>query len=88
MIIGERLVVVLDDFRRGMSIARQGIWLCPECGNYEPWKSRDPDTNHIDENAVIATKELDSHLIALTQGRGGKGTITSGKEILQLISNR
>ena len=31
-----------------MSIARQGIWLCPECGNHEPWKTRDRETNQID----------------------------------------
>ena len=72
MIIRERLVVVLDDFRRGMSIARQGIWLCPECGNYEPWKSRDPDTNHIDRKCSNCNKRARFTLNRSNSGKGRK----------------
>ncbi len=72
MYLKERLVVVLDDIRRHMSIARQGIWLCPECGNYEVWKTRDIDTNHIDRKCSKCNKRARFTLNRSTSGKGRK----------------
>ena len=53
-----------------MSIARQGIWLCPECGNHEPWKTRDQDTNQIDRKCSNCDKRA---RVTLNRSNSGKG---------------
>ena len=53
-----------------MSIARQGIWLCSKCGNYEPWKTRDHDTNQIDRKCSNCDKRA---RFTLNRSKSGKG---------------
>jgi len=53
-----------------MSIARQGIWLCPECGKYEPWKTRDASTNLIDRSCSNCKKRA---RFTLNRSASGKG---------------
>ena len=53
-----------------MSIARQGIWLCPECGNHEPWKTRDQNTNQIDRKCSNCDKRA---RVTLNRSNSGKG---------------
>jgi 2-oxoisovalerate dehydrogenase E1 component len=53
-----------------MSIARQGIWLCSKCGNYEPWKTRDHNTNQIDRKCSSCDKRA---RFTLNRSKSGKG---------------
>ena len=53
-----------------MSTGRQGIWLCPECGNHEPWKTRDRETNQIDRKCSNCDKRA---RVTLNRSNSGKG---------------
>ena len=44
-----------------MTIARQGIWLCPECNNHEVWKTRDVDTKQIDRKCSHCNKKTNEY---------------------------
>ncbi len=68
----KRLVVVLERFRQHMAIARQGIWLCPECGNHEVWKTREKNTNQIDRKCSNCSKRARVTLDRSGTGKGRK----------------
>ena len=68
----KRLVVVLERFRQHMAIARQGIWLCPGCGNHEVWKTREKNTNQIDRKCSNCSKRARVTLDRSGTGKGRK----------------
>ena len=53
-----------------MAIARQGIWLCPECGSHEVWKTRESNTNQIDRKCNDCDKRA---RVTLDRSETGKG---------------
>jgi 2-oxoisovalerate dehydrogenase E1 component len=53
-----------------MAIARQGIWLCPECGSHEVWKTRERNTNQIDRKCNDCHKRA---RVTLDRSETGKG---------------
>ena len=55
-----------------MAIARQGIWLCPECNNHEVWKTRDVDTKQIDRKCSHCNKRARVTLDRSDTGKGRK----------------
>ena len=55
-----------------MAIARQGIWLCPECGSHEVWKTRESNTNQIDRKCNDCHKRARVTLDRSDTGKGRK----------------
>ncbi len=55
-----------------MTIARQGIWLCPECNNHEVWKTRDRETKQIDRKCSYCNKRARVTLDRSDSGKGRK----------------
>ena len=53
-----------------MTIARQGIWLCPTCNNHGAWKTRDKETNQIDRKCSNCSKRA---RVTLDRSESGKG---------------
>ena len=55
-----------------MTIARQGIWQCPDCNNHEVWKTRDESTNQIDRKCTNCNKRVRMTLDRSDSGKGRK----------------
>ena len=55
-----------------MAIARQGIWLCPECNSHEAWKTREKNTNQIDRKCSNCNKRARVTLDRSNTGKGRK----------------
>ena len=55
-----------------MTIARQGVWQCPDCNNHEVWKTRDESTNQIDRKCTNCNKRVRVTLDRSDSGKGRK----------------
>ena len=53
-----------------MARARMGIWKCPDCGHYQIWKTRSPDSNSLDRRCNNCGKRIRATIDRSNSGKG------------------